>query len=29
MAVRLSFHTRPAEAGGPMPAMGQPAMATA
>jgi hypothetical protein len=32
MAVRLSFHARPAEAGGPMPAaaqMGQPAMAAA
>ena len=28
MAVRLSFHTRAAEAGGPMP-MGQPAMGTA
>ena len=31
MAVRLSFHTRPAEAGGPQPAgkLGQPAMARA
>lgn len=29
MAVRLSFHTRPAEAGAAAPAMGRPAMATA